>query len=124
MKENLKNKKTQATGKTKLSQLRQTDGKVESEPRTLAQFFGEKIQGKYHTTDEAEYVKFLNQLNKSDLQGHAIKCGLVPKDDRVRLVQSLTREFRRVVASYKPLPVIQNKKEVSAETLRILARGR
>lgn len=121
----MKTNKTSGTNKSKLSQLKQTDGKLETEPRTLAQFFGEKIQGKYHTTDETEYVDFLKKLNTSDLRTHAIKCGLVPKDDRGRLVQNLTREFRRVVASYKPLPVVKdNKKVVSEETLRILARGR
>lgn len=108
---------------TKLSQLNQTDGRVETQPRTLAQFFGETIQGKYKTTDEQEYLAYLKELNKSDLQAHAIKCGLVPKDDRNRLVQNLLREFKRVVASYKPLPVIKNK-PVDEKTMRILAQGR
>mgnify|MGYP003394810304 CR=1 FL=1 len=109
--------------KTKLSELKQTDGQLETTPKTLAQFFGESIQGKYHTTDETEYTTYLNALNKSDLQRHAIKCGLTPRDERARLVQSLIREFRRVVASYKPLPAIKNV-SVSRETLAVLAGGR
>ena len=44
----------------KLSQLNQTDGVTEEEPRTLAQFFGETIQGKYNTTKESEYLRYLN----------------------------------------------------------------
>lgn len=104
-------------------QLKQTDGKLEGQPKTLAQFFGETIQGKYHTTNEEEYVGFLNTLNKSDLQAHAIKCGLVPKDDRTRLITNLVREFRRVIASYKPLPPTKQK-PVSKESLKILAQGR
>ncbi len=108
---------------TKLSQLKQTDGQLDTVPKTLSQFFGETIQGKYHPTDEEEYTTYLNALNKSDLQRHAIKCGLTPRDERIRLVQSLIREFRRVVASYKPLPVIKPSL-VSKETAAILAGGR
>ena len=107
----------------KLSRLKQTDGQLEVQPKTLSQFFGETISGKYSTTKESEYLIYLNNLNKSDLQRHAIKCGLAPKDDRIRLVQSLLREFRRVVASFKPLPMMKNK-PVSPEIAQILAGGR
>ena len=133
-------KKTKATtSKTKLSQLNQTDGRDDSPgvstqevekvvPRTLAQFFGETIAGKYKTTNEEEYVSFLNSLNKSDLFTHATKCGLAPKDDRQRLMTALVREFRRTVSHYKPLPVFKqhdkDNKKITAETLRILAQGR
>lgn len=125
---------TTSTSKSKLKNLKQTDGRVDSlkelneektQPRTLAQFFGESIAGKYKTTDESEYINFLKNLNKSDLQAHAIKCGLVPKDDRQRLVISLVKEFRRTVASYKPLPVLkQDNKKITPEIMRILAQGR
>ncbi len=43
---------------TKLSQLKQTDGQLDTVPKTLSQFFGETIQGKYHTTDEEEYTTY------------------------------------------------------------------
>lgn len=110
---------------SKLSQLKQTDGQIETQPKTLSQFFGESIQGKYHTTDETEYELYLKELNKTDLQRHAIKCGLTPKDDRLRLTQSLLREFRRVVASYKPLPIFKSKgKPLSKEQINFLAGGR
>lgn len=119
------NTKTTSAGKiNKLSQLKQTDGMTEREPRTLAQFFGETIQGKYSTTKESEYLIYLGNLNKSDLQRHAIKCGLVPKDDRNRLVQSLVREFKRVVASYNPLPVVGSNKKVTSDISKILSAGR
>lgn len=108
----------------KLSQIKQTEGMVEKEPRTLSQFFGETIQGKYNTTKESEYLIYLGNLNKSDLQRHAIACGLVPKDDRQRLVQSLVREFKRMVASYRPLPVAGGNKKVPSEIAKILAAGR
>ena len=110
---------------SKLSQLKQTDGQLETQPKTLSQFFGENIQGKYHTTNETEYEVFLKEMNKTDLQRHAIKCGLTPRDDRVRLMQSLIREFRRVIASYKPLPVFKSKgKPLSKEQINFLAGGR
>lgn len=115
---------TQIKANSKLSKLKQTDGMVETEPKTLAQFFGETIQGKYDTTDETKYLSFLKSLNKSDLQRHAIKCNLAPKDDRERLIQGLLREFRRVIASYKPLPITNTNKKVSPEIAKILAVGR
>ena len=108
---------------SRISKLKQTDGQLEVQPKTLSQFFGETISGKYNTTNESDYLIFLKGMNKSDLHRHAIKCGLAPKDDRIRLVQSLLREFRRVVASFKPLPVIKNK-SVSPEIMQILAAGR
>ena len=127
----------------KLSQLKQTDGRDDSpevnsvdnrfepgqtRPKTLAQFFGETIAGRYKTTNEEEYTNFLKTLNKSDLYEHAIKCNLAPKDDRQRLVAALIREFKRTVASYKPLPVLKqhdkDNKKITAETMRILAQGR
>lgn len=113
------------TKKTKLNSLKQTDGQLEVQPRTLSQFFGETIQGKYHTTDNSEYELYLKGLNKTDLQRHAIKCGLTPKDDRSRLILSLVREFKRVVASYKPLPVFKSKgKPLTPELTNFLAGGR
>lgn len=114
--------------KKKLASLNQTDGQIETktQPKTLSQFFGETIQGKYHTTDENEYENFLKTLNKTDLQRHAIKCGLLPKDDRNRLVIALIKEFKRVVASYKPLPIVNSKpkKPMSKELVNFLAGGR
>ena len=113
------------TKPTKLNQLKQTDGQLEVQPRTLSQFFGESIQGKYHTTDNAEYELYLKALNKTDLQRHAIKCGLTPKDDRSRLILSLVREFKRVVASYKPLPIFKPKgKPLTKELVDFMAGGR
>lgn len=110
---------------SKLSKLKQTDGQIETESRTLAQFFGETIQSKYKTTSEEEYLAFLKEMNKSDLHRHAIKCGLMPKDDRDRLITSLIREFRRVVASYKPLPVIkQTNKPLPKQLSNFLAGQR
>lgn len=110
---------------SKLSQLKQTDGQLEQQPRTLSQFFGETIRAKYHTTDTNEYELYLKGMNKTDLHRHAVKCGLLPKDDRTRLITSLMREFKRVIASYKPLPVIQPKgKKLSKELVDFLAGGR
>ena len=129
---------------SKLSQLKQTDGRDDfakesvktdsrfedgqTRPKTLAQFFGETIAGRYKTTNEEEYTNYLKTLNKSDLYEHAIKCNLAPKDDRQRLMVALIREFKRTVASYKPLPVLKqhdkDNKKITPETMRILAQGR
>ncbi len=116
---------TPTTKPSKLSQLKQTDGQLELQPRTLSQFFGETVQSKYHTVDPNEYELYLKGMNKTDLHRHAIKCGLAPKDDRTRLITSLIREFKRVVSSYKPLPVVKsNGKKLSKELIDFLAGGR
>lgn len=127
MKKKQENKVTAETPPTtsKLSQLKQTDGQLEKQPRTLSQFFGETVQCKYHTTDTNEYELFLKGMNKTDLHRHAIKCGLAPKDDRNRLITSLIREFKRVVASYKPLPIVKsNDKKIPKDLVDFLAGGR
>ncbi|MEK6884098.1 MAG: hypothetical protein AABY22_31000, partial [Nanoarchaeota archaeon] len=67
MTQTLKTQEVKTVRAGKLSKLNQTDGMVEEEPRTLAQFFGETIQGKYNTTKESEYLTYLGSLNKTDL---------------------------------------------------------
>ena len=113
---------TKASKLSRLQQLKQTDGNLDTlntTPRTIAQLYGETVASKYKTTNEEEYLQYLKNLNKSDLQSHAINCGLVPRDDKQRLMVALVREFRRSIASYKPLPTIKpSNKKVPADVAK------
>lgn len=118
--------------KKNIKKLKQVDGKAEPkntekefQPTTLDQLWGYAGKGKYNTNDEAAYTQGLNDMNKSDLQHHAVQIGLIPVDNRQILVQRLVREFRKHYASFgleKKAP--QPKKKISEETIRILSGGR
>ena len=85
---------------SRLKKLKQVDGKVDRKPTTINQIFGDTGLGKYGTMDRSLYESQLNEMNKSDLQTHATVVGLIPIEDRARLVQRLLREFDRHVASF------------------------
>jgi len=111
--------------KTKLKTLKQIDGKSEEKviPSTLDQIWGDTGLSRYHTLNEKEYTTYLSELNKSDLQTHATKIGLLPIDNRELLTSRLLREFKKYVDSFKR-PVPMKTKVVSKEALQILAEGR
>jgi hypothetical protein len=104
----------------------ETHGKVDKEkPTTLDQIWGDTGLWKYNTMDFGEYRKYLRDLNKTDLQAHAKKVGLVPVDERSILNKRLLAEFKRHVSSYSGLS--KSKKEldpVSDEVKKILSEGR
>jgi len=43
----------------------------------------------------------LAEMNKSDLQNHAAKLGLVPVDSREILVKRLSAEFKKYISQYE-----------------------
>lgn len=106
----------------KLDNLNQTHGKVEN-PITLEQVWGDDGLSKYGTMDAEKYADYVSNLNKSDLQKHAVKIGLVPIDDRTTLIARLKKEFTKHTVKYstKTLP---QKKNISKEAKDILAEGR
>lgn len=111
----------------KINQLSQVHGQDESDLQvtTLDQLFGDTGLAKYGTMKEDEYIGQLNDMNKSDLQAHASKVGLVPIDDRERLTKRLVHEFRLYVASYIKRPVKKNvPTKITPEVAKILAEGR
>lgn len=109
--------------KSKLDNMHQTHGKVEN-PVTLNQVWGDSGVDKYGTLDIEQYDKYLNDLNKSDLQSHAVKIGLVPIDDRSTLISRLKREFNKHVSNYKVKKIENNKTKVSKKAKDILSEGR
>jgi len=87
--------------KTKLDNMTQTHGKIEDiQYKTLDQIWGDNVNSKYQTSNEKEYVNFLNDMNKTDLQSHANKIGLVPIDNRETLTKRLVAEFKKHVSLF------------------------
>ena len=115
-------RKSNKQAKGQLDNLNQTHGKVEK-PLTLNQVWGDDGKSKYGTLDAEKYSEYLNDLNKSDLQAHAVKIGLVPIDDRNSLVTRLKKEFNKHASQYsaRSLPT---KKDISKAAKDILSEGR
>jgi hypothetical protein len=82
----------------------ETHGKVEGEPTTLEQVWGFNAYARYGTLSEAEYEQSLREMNRSDLENHARKVGVVIVESSVRLKDKLTSEFHRYVASLEKSP--------------------
>lgn len=109
--------------KSKLDTLSQVHGKVEK-PITLDQVWGDTGRNKYGTLDPKEYDQKLNEYNKSDLQAHAVKVGLVPIDNRETLIKRLKQEFARHISQFKTRPDVNNLKGNSKKVKDILSEGR
>jgi hypothetical protein len=112
--------------KKKIEQLSQTHGKQEQfQPTTLEQIWGDTGLTRYKTMDETEYSTFLKDLNKSDLQAHAMSIGIIPIDNREMLTKRLVREFKSYVSGYrKPLDQRVTPSTISKEALSILSEGK
>jgi hypothetical protein len=109
--------------KIKLDALSQVHGRVEK-PITLDQVWGDTGKNKYGTLDQKEYEQKLNDYNKSDLQAHALKIGLVPIDNRENLIKRLKQEFIKHISQFRTRPTIDNSKGNSKKIKDILAEGR
>jgi hypothetical protein len=108
-----------------LENLSQTHGKVEEkEYKTLDQIWGDTGSSRYSTSNEKEYLNYLNELNKSDLQGHANKIGLVPIDNRETLTKRLLAEFKKFTSLYKIPKQKNNTINLNQATKNILAEGK
>lgn len=108
----------------KINKNSQTHGKVES-PNTLDQIWGDTGISKYGTLNIEEYKNFINDLNKSDLQSHASKIGLIPIDNLSTLKERLEREFVKHVSAYTAKSSLEKKEEVlSKEAKDILSEGK
>jgi hypothetical protein len=110
----------------KISDVSQTHGKQEKfVPTTLDQVWGDTGINRYKTMETEDYSRFLTELNKSDLQAHAVKVGVLPTDNRDMLTKKLLAAFKNYVAAYrKPNIELPNSSKVSDKTLRILSEGR
>jgi len=92
-----------AKKKLKLNDIHQAHGKDETRDsvQSLDQIWGDDGLSKYKTLDLAQYTEDLAGMNKTDLQNHAAKLGLVPIDSRELLVKRLIAEFKKHTARYE-----------------------
>ena len=107
--------------------ISETHGKVENEgkPTTLDQIWGDTGLWKYSTMNLDDYQKQLNEMNKTDLQAHAKKVGLVPIEDRRNLNKRLISEFKKHVSAYTTTSQTKSEPEsISKEAKKILSEGR
>jgi hypothetical protein len=120
-----KGKRRNMKKKTKLDNLSQTHGKIEKyECKTLDQILGDDGTSKYKTLDLEKYKEYLYDLNKSDLQSHASKIGLLPIDNRELLSKRLIKEFEKYTSSYK-LPKLEAREiKLDKKARDVLAEGR
>lgn len=94
-----------AKKKLNLNEMHQAHGKDENKNsvQSLDQLWGDDGLSKYKTLDLVEYTSNLAEMNKSDIQNHAAKLGLVPIDSREILVKRLVSEFKKHVTKYQPV---------------------
>ena len=91
---------------TKLSDLNQTDGKLQQvnedgsfAPSTLDELLGQSL-GKYNGKTLEEYQSEIDSKNSAELQTEAINRGLVPNRDRNKLQKQLVAAFKKYTGTY------------------------
>lgn len=111
-----------AKKKLNLNEMHQAHGKDESRDmvQSLDQLWGDDGLSKYKTLDVVEYTTELAGMNKSDLQNHAAKLGLVPIDSRDLLVKRLIAEFKKHVTKYEKVRKPESKNESKEAAVRKL----
>jgi len=111
--------------KVNLENMNQTHGKIENiQYKTLDQIWGDNVNSRYQTANENEYVNFLNDMNKSDLQSHANKIGLVPIDNRETLTKRLIAEFRKHVSLFNIPKSKESTVSLNKKAKDILSEGK
>lgn len=111
--------------KRKIEELSQTHGKLENiQYKTLDQIWGDTGLSRYNTTKLEEYTNFINEMNKSDLQAHANKIGLVPIDNREMLTKRLLAEFKKFTSTFKVPKNIDNSVNLNKQSKDVLSEGK
>lgn len=111
--------------KRKIEELSQTHGKLENiQYKTLDQIWGDTGLSRYNTTNLEEYANFIHEMNKSDLQAHANKIGLVPIDNREMLTKRLLAEFKRFTSTFKVPKNIDNSVNLNKQSKDVLSEGK
>lgn len=121
-----------------LKNLKQIDGKLDKpfipevsqpveRPNTIEQILQKNYAGlwKYKTMNEAEYTLQLSQMSKSDLYTHATNIGILPNENRERLVRNLLKQFQAHVTSHKIPNVVETSQlNMTPDIAKILQGGR
>lgn len=111
-----------AKKKLNLNEMNQAHGKDESKEtvQSLDQLWGDDGISRYKTLDLNDYATDLAGMNKSDLQNHAAKLGLVPIDSRELLVKRLITEFKKHVTAYQKVRKPEPKDNIKEAQIRKL----
>lgn len=111
--------------KKKIEELSQTHGKLEDiQYKSLDQIWGDTGLSKYKTTNIEEYKNFINEMNKSDLQAHANKIGLVPIDNREMLTKRLVAEFKKFISTFNVPKTTDNSVKLDKKSKDVLSEGK
>lgn len=111
--------------KRKLEEISQTHGKLENvQYKSLDQIWGDTGLSKYKTTDLEEYVNYISEMNKSDLQAHANKIGLVPIDNREMLTKRLITEFKKFRSTFNVPKNKDNSINLTPAAKNVLSEGK
>jgi hypothetical protein len=111
--------------KRKIEELSQTHGKLENvQYKTLDQIWGDNGSSRYNTTNIEEYTNFINEMNKSDLQAHANKIGLVPIDNRDMLTKRLVAEFKKFISTFNVPKNLDNSVNLDKKSKDVLSEGK
>ena len=109
---------------TKKPTTYQTHGKVEkSKPSTLDQVWGDTGLSRYGTLTLGEYKDKLRGMNRTDIQAHSTRLGVVPVENREMLEKRLVKEFEKHSSSYAK-PDSPEQKTISSKAMKILGEGR
>lgn len=110
----------------KIANMSQTHGKVEEfKPSTLDQIWGDTGLSKYQTFDLEKYEEYIRELNKTDLQAHASKVGVIPTDSVEMTRKRLLAQFRKHVSNYRTPNANPSKPSlISKEVRKILEEGK
>ena len=100
---NTATKTTRASRKKLTPETAQTHGALEpKEMPNMIHMFG--IDDGYQGINSAEqYKQKLNAMVTSDLHDHAYKIGIVPVDQKDKLVDSLVRKYQETKAAQRPV---------------------
>lgn len=108
-----------------LKELSQTHGRLDDiQYKTLDQIWGEDGSSKYKTSNLQDYLRYLNDLSKSDLQSHASKVGLIPVDSREMLTKRLETEFRKYMSMFTTPKNTENNLDLDKTSKDILSEGK
>lgn len=111
--------------KRKIEELSQTHGKLENvEYKSLDQIWGDTGLSRYKTTNLKEYIDYISDMNKSDLQAHANKIGLVPVDNRELLTKRLVSEFKKFISTFNIPKNLDASVSLDKKSKDVLSEGR
>lgn len=126
-------------GRPRKNKQIETHGKIEEPappanapfvPTRLEQIWGGfNEMSRYGTLKEEEYETQLNDMNRTDMEAHARRLGIIILESSARLKESLKKEFRVYISTLnRPTvatsAVTSKNTEVSSAVKKILAEGR